>query len=277
MAHVGFIGPGRMGRPMVDRLLAAGHPVTVHARRPEVCDALTAAGARVVGNAREAAAAGDVVLACLFSDAQLVEAAEGPDGILAGLRPGAVLASHVTGERATVVRLAEAAAAVGADVVDAPVSGTAEDISGGKLTVLLGGEAAAVRACSAVCSAYAGSVLVTGPLGSALAVKLVNNLLFAAHAQLGLEAVALGRALGLEPSMLLHGLGACSGRSHAVTVLGGLPTPGHFEVAAGPFLRKDVAACEAELRSSGTPAGLLLDVVRAGTLDLTGGGAAAPA
>src|SRR5687768_11346505 len=102
MSAVGFVGPGQLGRPMVERLLHAGHQVTVHARRPEVRQALSSAGAQVADTPGEAAAAGEVVLACLFSDAQLLEAADGPDGILAHLRPGAVLASHVTGERATI-------------------------------------------------------------------------------------------------------------------------------------------------------------------------------
>lgn len=270
MSTVGFVGAGQMGFPMVERLLAAGHEVAVHARRPELRAALTAAGARVVDSSRAAAGA-PVVLVCLFSDAQLVEAAHGPDGLLAGLHPGAVLASHVTGGRATVERLARLAGERGAEFVSAPVSGTADDIRAGRLTVLLGGADDAVRTVSQPLGAYADTLIPTGGLGSALAVKLVNNLLFAAHAQAAVAAVSLGEQLDVEPELLLRALASCSGASFAANILARLPGPQAFADTAGPFLRKDVAACEAELAAAGVKSELLFDVVRRGPLDLTKG------
>jgi 3-hydroxyisobutyrate dehydrogenase-like beta-hydroxyacid dehydrogenase len=268
MSDVGFVGPGQMGRPMVERLLAAGHTVSVYARRPELRAELAGAGAQVVDSCREAAIA-PIVLACLFSDEQLLEASAGPEGVLAGLRPGAVLASHVTGSRATVHTLAEAAAQVGAQVVSAPVSGIDDDIRAGRLTVLLGGDEDAVRRVGEVVSAYADTLVPTGDLGSALAVKLVNNLLFAAHAQTAAEAVALGRQLGVEPALLLRAVASCSGASYAAATLAKVPSIDYFAEVGGPFLRKDVAACVAELQASGAEAGLLLDVVRRGPLDIS--------
>lgn len=266
VTQVGFVGPGQLGLPMVRRLLTAGHQVQVLARRQAVRDELDALGAMVVSTAREAATGCPVVVACLFSDAQLVEVCAGPEGLLAGLDGGAVLASHVTGTRATVRSLAERAPG---PVVDAPVSGTAQDVAAGRLTVLLGGSQDAVRRCSEVMSAYAGRLLPVGDLGAALAVKLVNNLLFAAHSQLAVAAVELGAQLGVDRATLLGALEASSARSYAVTTLGGLADTAAFAAAAGPFLRKDVAACEAELSASGAHADLILDVVRRGALALT--------
>jgi 3-hydroxyisobutyrate dehydrogenase-like beta-hydroxyacid dehydrogenase len=176
-----------------------------------------------------------------------------------------VLASHVTGGVATVRLLA---AETAAQVVDAPVSGTADDIEAGQLTVMLGGEDSAIDACRSVMSAYAKELLGVGELGSALAVKLVNNLLFAAHAQLAVEAVSLGRQLGVAQETLLGALSVCSGQSYAVTTLRKVPDVAAFSAAAGPFLRKDIAACEQELAASGATAELLLDVVRRGSLAL---------
>jgi 3-hydroxyisobutyrate dehydrogenase-like beta-hydroxyacid dehydrogenase len=170
MTRIGFVGAGQMGSPMVERLLAAGHDVSLYARRPEIRRELGSKGATIVDSPRVAAHDADVVLACLFSDAQLVEVAEGPDGLLAGLRSGAVLASHVTGPIATVQRLDASARERGALVVDAPVSGSPDDIRSGRLTVLLGGPVEAVETCRRVVSAYADHVVATGDLGSALAV-----------------------------------------------------------------------------------------------------------
>jgi 3-hydroxyisobutyrate dehydrogenase-like beta-hydroxyacid dehydrogenase len=273
MSAVGFVGAGQMGEPMVERLLAAGHQVTVHARRPEVRERLAAAGAAVVDTPRDAAADAEIALACVFSDEQLERVADGEDGLIAGLRPGAVFASHTTGRIATLARLSQAASRRRAHVVDAPVSGTDTDIRAGRLTVLLGGEAAAVERCGLVLAAYAEPLVPTGPLGSALAVKLINNLMFAAHAQIATEAVRLGGQLGVEQALLLGAIAACSGSSRAASYVASRSTEASFAERAASYLRKDVAACEAELAASGLDAGLLGQVVRSGPLDLAPGGA----
>lgn len=265
MSKVGFVGAGQLGMPMVRRLLGAGHEVQVFARRAELRAELTGLGAAVVDSPAAAARGRSLVIACLFSDDQLLDAALGPDGLLGGLADDAVLASHVTGGVGTVRRLA---AETAAQIVDAPVSGTADDIEAGQLTVMLGGDDVAVRTCRGVMSAYAKEMLHAGALGSALAVKLVNNLLFAAHAQLAVEAISLGRQLGVPQETLLGALSVSSGQSYAVNTLRQVPDVAAFSAAAGPFLRKDIAACEQELASAGATADLLLDVVHRGSLSL---------
>jgi 3-hydroxyisobutyrate dehydrogenase-like beta-hydroxyacid dehydrogenase len=266
VTSVGFVGAGQLGLPMVRRLTAAGHDVRVHARRPAVRAALVDLGVTVADSPRAAADGCPLVIACMFSDEQLLEVALGPTGLLAGLRDDGVLASHVTGARATVIDLA---AQTDAAVVDAPVSGTAADIAAGQLTVLLGGQAGAVARCREVMAAYADRLLPVGELGAALAVKLVNNLLFAAHSQLAAAAVDLAGQLGVAQDTLLSALAVSSGQSYAAATLGQLPDVDSFAAAAGPFLRKDIAACERELVSSGASADLLLDVVRRGRIDLS--------
>jgi 3-hydroxyisobutyrate dehydrogenase-like beta-hydroxyacid dehydrogenase len=262
---VGFLGPGRMGRPMVVRLLQAGHEVTVLARRAEVRADLAQAGVRAVTTPAEAAKGAEVVLVCLFSDEQLLEVS---DGLLAGLQPGAVIASHVTGRRTTLQQLGARAAEQGGHVVDTPVSGGVDDIEAGRLTVMLGGEEEAVAKVDAVVSAYADPRIRTGLLGSALAVKLVNNLLFATHAQTAAAAIALGDRLGVEQAALLQVLESASGRSYAASALGPLGPVSGWDGVVGEFMRKDVAACEAELHAAGADGGLLVDIVRDGPLSL---------
>jgi 3-hydroxyisobutyrate dehydrogenase-like beta-hydroxyacid dehydrogenase len=252
---------------MVDRLAAAGHQVVVYARRAEAREELAAAGVTAVADVREAAATAQIMLMCLFSDAQLAELAP---AVLDVLPRGAVLASHVTGAPATLERLAERGRARAVEVVDAPVSGTPEDIRAGRLTVLLGGATEPVRQVMGAVSAYADPVLHTGSLGTALKAKLVNNLLFAANAQLLASAAELADALGIGQRSLLDVLASSSGRSRVsehAAVRGSITG---FGAEAAPFMAKDIAACHAVARELGAPPGLLFDVVSRGPLPLAG-------
>ncbi|MCW2621293.1 MAG: 6-phosphogluconate dehydrogenase, NAD-binding protein, partial [Frankiales bacterium] len=108
----------------------------------------------------------------------------------------------------------------------------------------------------------------TGPLTSALAVKLVNNVLFAVNAQTSVAALDLGRQLGVEPALLLEALRHCSSRSYAGEVLALVQDPDRFEAGLAPTVTKDVSACEVELKASGGQADLLLDLVRRGPMHL---------
>jgi 3-hydroxyisobutyrate dehydrogenase-like beta-hydroxyacid dehydrogenase len=262
--RVGFVGAGRMGFPMVERLAAAGHDLVVYARRPEVKYALTGLGVRPTAELTEAADGVDVLLLCVFSDAQLSEIA-GP--LAAALPDGAVFASHVTGQESTLRAVAGAFPAI--HVVDAPVSGGPAEISAGRLTVLLGGDPAArARAASAI-RAYGDPLIETGELGTALAVKLVNNFLFAANTQLAAEAVRLGEALGVSPGQLLGALEHMSGGSRVGDrIAAGGADLAAFATRIGPFMKKDVAACLEQAAERGVDAGLLIDVVRRGPLPL---------
>lgn len=261
--RVGFVGAGRMGFPMVERLAAAGHDLVVYARRPEAAASLDRLGVRSTSELTEAAAGADVLLLCVFSDAQVAEVA-GP--LAAALPDGAVFASHVTGRASVLRSLADRFPAI--QVVDAPVSGAPDDIAAGRLTVLLGGlPAARARAAEAV-RAYADAVIETGELGSALAVKLVNNFLFAANTQVLAEAVWLGEELGVAPGEMLTALNHMSGGSQVSRRAADGADMASFAVRIGPFMKKDVAVCLEQAAERGVDPGLLIEVVRRGRLDL---------
>lgn len=262
---VGFIGAGQLGEPMVLRLLGAGHPVLVYTRRDEVRDRLTAAGATSAGSVAEVAAQSDILLSCLFSDAQLRETGLGPDGFIANAKPGSVFVSHTTGAVATLEALRDSSSSAPV-ILDAPVSGTAENIAACTLTVLVGGPADAVDRVTPVLAAYADPVVPTGELGSALAIKLINNLLFAANAQLVSAATQLGDNLNVDPAALLSALQVCSGHSSAAAHAERIGGMVRFTELAGPFLRKDVAACRQAAAEAGVDLGLLGTVVHEGPL-----------
>lgn len=265
---IGFIGAGKMGEPMVLRLLDAGHPVLLYARREEVAERLAARGASLAASVADLASGSDIVISCLFSDAQLAEIAAGADGVLANAKPGAIVVSHTTGAVGTLTNLI-ADFPAGPTLVDAPVSGSAEDIAAGHLTVLLGGPDEAVARVRPVLAAYADPLISTGALGSALNLKLINNMLFGANAQLVAAAVALGERLGVRAEALYGALAVSSGGSRAAGYVQSAGGVDSFAKVVTPFLRKDVAACAAAAEDAGVDLGWLHDVIRSGPLELS--------
>lgn len=265
--NIGFVGAGQLGEPMVRRLAGAGHEVTVYARRDDVRQRLREAGAAIADSIADLATGAQLIISCLFSDDQIREVILGADGLLAHADSGAILVSHTTGTVDTVHELADARTDVA--VLDAPVSGTADDIANGRLTVLLGGESGAVAKADPILRAYASTVIRTGGLGSALNIKLVNNVLFAANAQLLGAATDVATQLGVDADHFLDALAACSADSKVAGHARGLGGMGVFAEAAAPFLRKDVGAALLAARDAGAELGLLHDVIEQGPLPLT--------
>jgi 3-hydroxyisobutyrate dehydrogenase-like beta-hydroxyacid dehydrogenase len=264
---IGFIGAGQLGEPMVGRLLGAGHDVLVYARRDEVRDRLLTLGATLADSVADLARHSDVLISCLFSDAQLRETGLGPGGFIANAKAGSVFVSHTTGTLSTLAALRDSHPSAPV-MLDAPVSGTADDIAAGTLTVLVGGPTEAVSAVTPVLGAYAEPIVPTGELGSALAIKLINNLLFAGNAQLLAAATRLADTLGVDPAALLDALQVCSGGSTASAHAHRIGGIDRFVEIAGPFLRKDIAACVEAAADAGADLGLLGTVVDSGPLDL---------
>lgn len=261
--QVGFVGVGQMGRPIVDRLVAAGFPVAAFVRRREVAESLEQAGVTVVATTSELARQSNVLIICTFSDEQLATVAfgdDGGDGALAAMRPGSVLVSHVTGNPAVVSDIA-ARAPAGVEVVDAPVSGTALDIAAGKLTVLVGASEVAMYVVRPVLASYADPVLHVGVVGDAQRVKLVNNLLFTVHVRFAIAAVALGDRMGIDRTVLAFALSSCSASSRAMSLLEQMPAA-DVVAGAGHYLAKDVKAVKATAAALGVDLGELGDLAR---------------
>lgn len=124
--RVGFVGAGRMGRPMVDRLLAGGHDVRALGRTSQKRSDLERLGARAVHDVAQAGARADVVVLCVFTDQQVREVCL-DGGLLSAMPDGSALVVHTTASPKTIHDLA--ARADGVDVVDATVSGGPHDIA----------------------------------------------------------------------------------------------------------------------------------------------------
>jgi len=255
--RVGFIGAGRMGRPMVDRLVASGHEVRVLGRSPEARAALRTAGAVPVADAAEVAAGAAAVCVCVFSDDQVRDVCLGT-ALLAAMPPEAVLVLHTTGSPAT----AAAIAARGGAVIDCPVSGGPHDIAARRVTLFAGGAAEHVERVRPVLAAYGDPVLHVGPLGAGQGVKLVNNAVFAANIGLLAEAVRLGEEFGVAEDVLLGALPHGSAASRALAAAAGRGSVAAFAAAVREFLGKDVAVVRAAAAERGTGLGALEEAIR---------------
>ena len=264
--RVSFVGAGQMGGPMVQRLLDAGVPTTVYARRAEVRERFEDAGAPVVAALPDAARDADVVIVCVYSDTEVDEVALGADGLIESMAPGAVLALHTTGSPATVRRLAEAGAARGVKVVDAPVSGGADDILAGRLTVMLGGDPDDVARVSSVVAAYGDPIFPIGGLGSAQAVKLVNNAVFAANIQLVAQAERVANELGVDTATLATVVQRSSGASYVMGLIAFTASTPTLVEGAGHYLRKDIDVVRGVAGDLGVDLGILGEVLDGGPM-----------
>ena len=188
--RIAFLGLGLMGGGMARRLLGAGFAVTVFNRNPARAEPLAAAGARVAGSPREAAAGAEVVFSMVADDAASRAIWLGPDGAIAGAARGAVLVECSTLTVAWVQELAKAAAAAGAECIDAPVTGSKNQAAAGELNFLTGGNAAALETIRPALNAMGRSVTHLGPTGSGALLKLINNFLAGVHVAATAEAVA---------------------------------------------------------------------------------------
>lgn len=254
--RIGFIGAGRMGAPIVERLLAAGHDVTVLSRRPDAVVAGESKGWATSDTIRQTVYDADIVISVVLNDEQVHAAMLGPDGALEAMKAGAVLVQHTTCDPDTVVLLADAGAAGGVHVLDAAVSGGPRDIDAGRLTLWVGGAATVLDAVRPVLEAYASPVLHVGPVGDGQRVKLVNNALFVAQVGLAVDAVRLAAAVGISESDILSAVQHGSGDSRALSSVAWIGVE-HVGSRLAELMSKDVDVVRQIAARSGTDLGLL--------------------
>lgn len=238
--RIGFVGAGRMGRPMVGRLIRAGHQVHVPARTPEARETLKREGARTVARAADAGAEADAVLVCVYDDDQVREVCL-RGGLLSRMPEGSILVLHTTGSPDTAEAVAARASSRSVEVIDAPVSGGPHDAGAGRLTLFAGGSTGAVARVRPVLSAYGDPILHVGPLGAGQRVKLINNALFAAQLGLLADAVRVAARLGVDEPTLLTALPHGSAASRALAATAARGSVAAFAEAVTGFLAKDVA------------------------------------
>lgn len=174
--RVAVIGTGHMGAAMVRRLRDGGIDVVLFNRTAETGRQVAdATGSAVAPTAREAVASAEICLVSLADDAALVATYHGDDGLLAGLRPGTVVCDASTVDPSTIRELAPLVAGTGATLLDTPVSGSVPLVERGELTVMVGGDAAALDRVRPVLEVLANAIFHLGDAGAGATMKLIVN------------------------------------------------------------------------------------------------------
>jgi 3-hydroxyisobutyrate dehydrogenase len=213
MTRVTVLGLGRMGGAMAGTLCRAGFPVTVWNRTRATAEAVAARiGAAVAVTAHEAVAQADVVVSSLADDAAVNAIYTEAGGAVAGLRPGTVVLETSTVAPRTVRDIEPGITKRGAALLDAPVSGSVAFVEKGQLTVMIGGDAAAITRARPVLDALATKVFHMGELGTGATMKLaVNALVHAINVALS-EALVLAERAGVDRHIAydVFSAGACA-------------------------------------------------------------------
>jgi 3-hydroxyisobutyrate dehydrogenase-like beta-hydroxyacid dehydrogenase len=243
-----------MGFPMAGHLATAGHEVTVWNRSRPRADQWLAEHpeGRVAGTAREAAAAGDVVLLCVGDDASVLSVLTAADGVLAGAVPGTVVVDHTTVSADTARRAAAACTAVRVAFLDAPVSGGQAGAVNGTLTVMVGGEPADFDTVNDVIAAYGAKRRLLGPVGAGQLAKMVNQICIAGVVQGLAEGVAFALRTGQDVDAVFDTIGAGAAGSWQMANRHATMAADSFEFGfAVEHMRKDLGNTLAEARSAG--------------------------
>jgi 3-hydroxyisobutyrate dehydrogenase len=214
--RIAFLGLGAIGTPMARHLAIPGFSLAVWNRTPAKATAFAAAhAARAASTPADAARGAAFVVTCLPTSREVESLLDGPDGLLAGMERGALLIDCTSGDPATSQRIAARCAERGIGFIDAPVSGGVVGAENGKLTIMVGGEAALLERAMPVLKAMGEKIVHCGTVGAGDALKAVNNALLAVHIWSAAEGLlALSRA-GVKPAVALDVINASSGRSNS--------------------------------------------------------------
>src|SRR5919199_2157857 len=196
--RVGFAGLGAMGAGIARRLLDGGYDVVGRNRTKEKAQPLLDAGMGWADTPRELAGRVDVLFTMLTNTAAIEATADGPDGVLAGLRPGTVWADVSTIAPDASVALAERVRGTGAWFLDCPVSGSPATLAAGQLSVMVGGERVAFEHVEPVLRAVGPKVSYIGPNGHAILTKVAINLALVVSVTALAEGVALAEKAGVD-------------------------------------------------------------------------------
>lgn len=273
--RIAFIGLGVMGYPMAGHLRRAGYAVTVTNRTLAKAERWVAEYGGTLAPSPAAAAAGaDLVLCCVGADEDVREVLFGPDGAVPVLAAGAVVIDHTTTSAELAREMAARCAERGVAFLDAPVSGGQAGAEHGQLSIMVGGEAAALSRAEPVLAHYARVVRRLGPAGSGQLAKMVNQICIAGVVQGLAEGLHFAGNVGLDIEALIEVISQGAAQSWQMQNRYRTMVAGEYEHGfAVDWMRKDLGYALAEARRNGSrlPLTALVDQFYADVQALGGG------
>ncbi len=206
MKQIGFVGLGIMGARIVKRLLGAGYTVTGFNRTQSKAQSLLDSGMQWATTPRDVAQAADITISMVSDTAALSYIAQGADGILAGLSVGKTYVDMSTVSPALIRDLAKQVTAKGAQMLEAPVSGSVPAAESGTLVMYVGGEAATLEAVRPVFETLSQKIIHVGPNGQGVSMKIAINLNLAVQLLSLFESLILAERSGISRAMALDSL-----------------------------------------------------------------------
>ncbi|MCX2723497.1 NAD(P)-dependent oxidoreductase [Roseibium salinum] len=200
---IGFIGLGFMGLGMASNIRKGGYDLWVKGRRNRApVESLVSQGAQEAASPREMAEKCDIIHLCLSNSPQIEATMRGPDGILAGARPGLIVIDTSTADPASTEALAAELGEKGGHFVDAPLGGTPVQAEAGQLIAMVGCDDDILERIRPVIECWAGTVNHIGPAGAGHKMKLLMNFISLSYGALYSEALVLGARVGISPQTI---------------------------------------------------------------------------
>lgn len=227
--RIGWIGTGVMGTSMCGHLMAAGFGATITNRSRAKAEPLLARGARWADNPRAVAQASDVVFTIVGFPSDVRSVILGPEGVLAGARPGSYVVDMTTSEPSLAREIAAAAAKLGVHAVDAPVSGGDIGAREARLSIMIGGSAEAVAALDPCWRAMGKTIVHQGGPGAGQHTKMVNQILIASNMIGVCEGLLYGYRAGLDLETVMQSVACGAAGSWSLSNLGPRIIAGNFD------------------------------------------------
>jgi len=214
--RLGFIGVGNMGRPMAVNLIKADHRLLIYDINPKPLEELAKKGAEVKSRPHEIPLAAEVIFLSLPSHLVVEEVMLGVDGVLSTLKAGQIVVDTTTSLPAVSRKVAEKVKAIGANFLDAPVSGGVSGATDQALTFMVGGEVEVLEKVRPLLEILGKKIFYIGPHGLGNTMKLVNNLISITNTACLIEGLVLGTKAGINPAILFEVISSSSGNSYVL-------------------------------------------------------------
>src|SRR6476620_459072 len=261
METIGFVGIGKIGRPICEHLINKGYRVLGY-RRSSLADFAKIGGIPAKSPA-DIGSQTDLIFTCLPSDEALEEVVMGPNGLIHSARPGQIVVEFGSHSIPVKERYVAPLAEKGVAFLDGEVSGTPGMVAQRKGVIYLGGPAAAVTRVEPIVAGFADLCMHLGAFGSATKVKLVNNLLVALHIAGTAQAMAIGLKTGVDPGLLIKAVAQGSGGSTQFAIRAPWMAERRFmpQQGAAAVLGHYLEGCKALAHEVGVPTPLLDSLV----------------